>query len=588
VEIPLNSEQERAKTAPFKPLLIVAGAGTGKTRVLTSRLLHLTEQGAAPESICAITFTNKAAREMKERLEGRLEGGTKTPFVGTFHSLGARILRVNAKLLGRSSNFTIFDEGDSFSLLKKAVKNYPYAKKLGAAFFRNKISRIKDGGETEAGKEGELAAQVYADYEEALKKNNAFDFDDLIQKPVLLFQNYPTVLKKYRDAFRHILVDEYQDVSRAQHEFVKLLAHGAESLSLVGDSDQTIYSWRGSDVNIFLGFHKDWPRGQVVFLNKNYRSQANIIYAASTLIAGNSERPPLAKEHPLSPTKEGGSKIMLFEAALPDTEAEWIADQIEKNFSNQESVGVLYRTNAQSRALEQAFLAREIPYIIFGGVKFYERREVKDIMAAVRYAANPADEPSAERLQKTFGKRRFPELLGLVALAEKLPPLEMLKAIIRTTDYFDYLEKNFVNFRERRENIAELLRFAGTFENLTEFLEQVSLLQSTDETTPREKAVHMMTIHLAKGLEFDQVFVAGVAEGILPHARSLSSNSELEEERRLLYVAMTRARSHLALSFYDLPSRFLTELPGDAVSFQSETSDNNSFTDSDERYITLD
>lgn len=568
--------------------MIVAGAGTGKTRVLTSRLLHLIENGAKPESICAITFTNKAAREMKERLESSLAGIEKGPFLGTFHSLGARILRVNAKLLGRNSNFTIFDEGDSFSLLKKTVKNYPYAKKLGAAFFRNKISRIKDGAEPEGGKEGELTGQIYADYEEALKKNNAFDFDDLIQKPVLLFEEYPMVLKKYRAAFRHILVDEYQDVSRAQHQFVKLLAERAESLSLVGDSDQTIYSWRGSDVNIFLGFRKDWPQGQVVFLNKNYRSQANIIYAASTLIAGNSERPPLAKEHPLSPTKGSGSKVELFEAALPDTEAEWIADQIEKTPLEKESVGVLYRVNAQSRALEQALLAREIPYIIFGGVKFYERREVKDIMAAMRYAVNPADEPSAERLQKTFGKRRFPELLGLVALAEKLPPLEMLQAIVRTTNYFDYLEKNFVNFRERRENIAELLRFAGTFENLTEFLEQVSLLQSTDEATPKEKAVHMMTIHLAKGLEFDRVFVAGVAEGILPHARSLSSNSELEEERRLLYVAMTRARNHLALSFYDLPSRFLTELPGDAVSFQSETSENDSLTDSDERYITLD
>lgn len=548
------------------------------------------QTGAEPGTICAITFTNKAAREMKERLLDSNLLGRKgaAPFLGTFHSLGARMLRVNAKLLGRNSRFTIFDESDSFSLLKKVVKRYPIAKKLGAAFFRDQISKMKDGAEVSGESvEGELVLSIYSDYEAELKKNNAFDFDDLIEKPVRIFRKFPAVLAKYRNTFKNILVDEYQDVSRSQHEFIKLLAEKADSLSLVGDSDQTIYSWRGSDVNIFLGFEKDWPQGQVVFLNRNYRSQGNIIYAASILISGNSERPSLAKEHPLSAVKEKAAPVFLFEAALPDTEAEWIAGQIENIPLDKESVGVLYRTNAQSRALEQALLGREIPYIIFGGVKFYERREVKDILAGLRYASNPSDEPSAERLQKTFGKRVFPKFSALIPLAEKIPPLEMLRVFIKTADYFGYLEKNFVNFRERRENVAELMRFAGTFETLPEFLERVSLLQSTDEA-PREHAVHMMTIHLAKGLEFDRVFVAGVSEGILPHSRSLSSNSELEEERRLLYVAMTRARSHLALSFYDLPSRFLTELPGDSLTFQSETSDNDSFKDSDERYITLD
>jgi len=590
MEIHLNPEQDRARSAPLKPLLIVAGAGTGKTRVLMSRILYLLEGGAEANKICAITFTNKAAREMKERLANSNSSTPKgiSPFLGTFHSFGARILRANAKLLGRTNEFTIFDEGDSFSLLKKIVKPYPQAKKLGAAFFRNEISRLKDGTKiSKEDEQGELVHEIYAAYEAALKKNNAFDFDDLIYKPVMLFQKFPAILKKYRTNFRHILVDEYQDVSHSQHEFIKLLGEEADSLSLVGDSDQTIYSWRGSDVNIFLNFEKDWPEGRVVFLNKNYRSQENIIYAASTLISGNSERPRLAKEHPLSAVREKGTPVELFEAALPETEAEWIASQIENVPLETETVAVLYRTNAQSRALEQALLTREIPYVIFGGLKFYERREIKDILAGLRYISNPADSPSEERLQKTFGKRRFPELSALATLPRELLPLEVLKIFLKTTDYFGYLEKNFTNHWERRENVSELLRFAGTFESLSELLEQISLLQSTDET-PKDKAVHMMTIHLAKGLEFDRVFVAGVSEGILPHARSLATNSELEEERRLLYVAMTRAKNRLALSFYDLPSRFLTELPGDSLTFRSETSENNSFSDSDERYITLD
>jgi len=407
VETTLNPEQDGARSAPLKPLLIVAGAGTGKTRVLMSRILYLLENGAEANKICAITFTNKAAREMKERLANSNASFLKErgPFLGTFHSFGARILRANAKLLGRTNEFTIFDDGDSFSLLKKLIKRYPQAKKLGAAFFRNEISRLKDGTRiSEEDEEGELTHEIYSAYEAELKKNNAFDFDDLIHKPVMLFQKFPAILKKYRSNFRNILVDEYQDVSHSQHEFVKLLGEGAESLSLVGDSDQTIYSWRGSDVNIFLNFEKDWPEGRVVFLNKNYRSQQNIIYAASALISGNSERPRLAKEHPLSAVREKDAPVELFEAALPETEAEWIASQIENVPLETETVAVLYRTNAQSRALEQALLGREIPYVIFGGLKFYERREIKDILAGLRYISNPADSPSGERLQKTFGK----------------------------------------------------------------------------------------------------------------------------------------------------------------------------------------
>lgn len=591
MEIHLNPEQKTARDAPLKPLLIVAGAGTGKTRVLTSRIARLIEHGARPSEICAITFTNKAAKEMAERVFGSKisKGVREKPFIGTFHALGARILRAHAPFFKRNANFIIFDDSDSFALLKKIVKAHRGAQKLGPAFFRNAISKIKDGSPIEkASLEGELILAVYEDYESALRKNNAFDFDDLIAGPVTMFRKSPLILSSYTNRFRHILVDEYQDVSVRQYEFIKLLGEKAESVSVVGDSDQTIYSWRGSNINIFLGFERDWPEAQVVFLEENYRSSGNIIDAASYLISHNTERPRITKEKVLRTANPKGSPVTIFEAALPETEAEWIASRLETLPLSKESVAVLYRTNAQSRALEQALLEREIPYLIFGGLKFYERREIKDILAGLRYALNPEDSVSTDRLQKAFGKRRFFELQPLHAVAQTLPPIETLLRFLKLTDYFSYVERALTNPGERRENIAELIRFTGEFETLPELLEQIALLQSTDSTAEQSTAAHLMTIHLAKGLEFDHVFVAGVSEGILPHARSLTDPSSLEEERRLLYVAMTRARASLALSFYDLPSRFLSELPGDATFFQSETSNSDRYEDTDNRYITLD
>jgi DNA helicase-2/ATP-dependent DNA helicase PcrA len=343
---------------------------------------------------------------MAARVLPNLEG-KEIPFIGTFHSLGARILRKEAKRVGRDFNFVIFDESDSFSLLKKVVKEFRMGQKLGPAFFRNAISEAKDSGKVpeKDSLEGEIVFQVLEKYEHALKENNAFDFDDLISKPRYIFEHMPEAFEKYKKQFTHLLIDEYQDVSGGQYAFVKLLAKNSESITFVGDSDQTIYSWRGSDINIFLGFEKEWPESIVVFLEENYRSTQTIIEAASALIHHNSERPSISKEKELRTENPRGNPILMFEAANSESEADWIASKIEN--SGPQGTAILYRTNAQSRALEQALLAREIPYIIFGGLKFYERREIKDILAGMRFISNPKDSVSEERLQKTFKKRAF-------------------------------------------------------------------------------------------------------------------------------------------------------------------------------------
>lgn len=661
----LNVQQQLAVQAPDKPLLIVAGAGTGKTLTLTSRLIHLILHGVRPSNILALTFTNKAAREMETRAallaqEHKIFLGQSSfynnrgPFIGTFHSLGARILRNEARHLGRKPNYVIFDDHDSLQLIKKILKEEGIkGRELGPAFFSRRIAAIKnnllppqDLLSTEKPQDA-LAHKIFLRYEEGLKKSNAFDFDDLIEKMVRLFSARPERLQIYRRRFTHILVDEYQDLNPAQYAFVRLLASERAQLSVVGDDQQMIYGWRFANLETFLNFEKDWPDTQIVLLEENYRSTSNIIRGASAVIAQNKRQKPKQ----LWTKNPAGKLIKILEAEDEEEEASWIADEIENVFAaldageNREvvkvgHVGILYRTNAQSRAIEQALLERNIPYYIFGGLKFYERREVKDVLAVLRYISNPADVISLERLQKTFTKSgwgRIEEGLRASSNANRTgrgrSPLETIKLFLETADYFRYLQKNFPNALERQENIAELMRFASNFSDLPSFLEQVSLLQSTDmpggdakkeaanvnlndrqeknfpheasasphagsrlakqekseeNRSPRGAQVHLMTIHLAKGMEFNRVFVLGAGEGLLPHARSLSSDDEVEEERRLMYVAMTRARQELSLSFYDLPSRFLFEIPQELVEFQSLISERTVLDDSEERYITLD
>ncbi len=599
-DLGLNLQQKRAVEAPLdKPLLIVAGAGTGKTRTLTSRILHLIQKGVPGGEICALTFTNKAAKEMVERVERGLRAkfpAGRGPFIGTFHSLGARILRAECRKLGRKPNFAIFDDHDSSQLVKKILKGLGAPKTPeGPAWFLNTISRVKNGSLAiatlrESTRQSErLAAEVVTEYEKSLREQNAFDFDDLIQKVVWLLGHEPEVLRKYHARFSCVLVDEYQDVNNTQYEMVRLLAGGRGRVSVVGDDQQTIYSWRGSNFEIFLNFEKDWPESQVVLLEENYRSSGNIVSAAQAMIQNNLRQKPKK----LWTAKEAGLPLTLIEAGDEDEEAEWLAAGITglRVEHPDWSIGILYRTNAQSRAVEQALLGRRIPYQVYGGLKFYERKEIRDAVAALRVASNPEDATGRERLEKEFGKGRTVALLAAFASAPAQTPLALLTVFMDSIDYTSYLYKNYPNALERRENVLELLRFAAQYEDLPPFLEQISLLQATDSLKGGERGrmpVEIMTMHLAKGLEFDAVFVVGCTEGLLPHARS-EGPAELEEERRLFYVGMTRARQALYLSFYGLPSRFLSEIPAELMRFESLSSKKEEFDGEDEeRYISLD
>ncbi len=635
----LNPEQKKATEAPISPLLIVAGAGTGKTRTLTSRIVHLIATGIPPERICAITFTNKAAAEMADRvtvMTGIATGGgaeariasrqksNRTPYIGTFHSLGARILRRECAIFGREPNFAIFDDHDSLDLIKKAVRvvigspkkqdslTSPDKKKKEApALFAKKISELKNLPEervfekmsaVQSGRAGDKTSRediqrVFTAYETALRRNNAFDFDDLIEKPVAMFRAHPEILRKYQNNFDAILVDEYQDINPKQYEFIRLLADGHRNLTVVGDDEQTIYTWRYADIKIFLDFDKDWPGAAVHFLEENYRSTGNIIRAASAVVQNNRFRTPKK----LWTNQKAGDPITIYEAWGENDEAAWIAGQIAdmhnlrtdgaNGADKKPTIAILYRTNAQSRAIEQALIRENIPYKIFGGLKFYERREVKDAVAALRYTANTRDELSRERLEKNLSKRKFAEFHAAILAATGAngeqaaspKPTDIIKLFLETFGYFDYLEENFINADERTENIAELISFASGFDNLPELLERLSLLQATDDKNAAAKSeaaaaqipVHLSTIHMAKGLEFDAVFLAGAAEGILPHIRSIESDASLEEERRLMYVAMTRAKKNLSISFHGLPSRFIAEIPEEytAVASDAEKSD---------------
>jgi DNA helicase-2/ATP-dependent DNA helicase PcrA len=380
--------------------------------------------------------------------------------------------------------------------------------------------------------------------------------------------------------FDIILVDEWQDINPMQYELVKLLAGEHRNLSVVGDDEQTIYTWRFADIRMFLNFDKDWHGAKIHFLEENYRSTKTIINAAQAVAERNRFRTPKK----LWTSNAGGEPIILFEAWGENDEAMWIAQRISalQLSGPNESIAILYRTNAQSRAIEQALIRHNIAYRIFGGLKFYERREVKDAVAALRFAANGKDEVSRERLEK-FSKRKFAAFHDAIASKKDMDPKEILDIFLETFGYFDYLEENFMNSGEREENISELEKFAEEFKTLSELLEKISLVQSTDapsggviaDTNKINSVVHLSTIHLAKGLEFDAVFIAGAAEGVLPHIRSIDRDDSLEEERRLMYVAMTRARKKIFISFSGMPSRFLSEIPEEylSVAIQREDGD---------------
>lgn len=577
----LNETQSEAVHHKNGPLLIAAGAGSGKTKTLTSRLLHLLESGVDASQIIAITFTNKAAKEMKSRivLASKNDPSFIMPFIGTFHSLGVQILKQEAALVQRTPFFTIFDEEDSSSLIKSIIKEMQLsADRFSPYSVIGQISRIKnelldieeyaDGGRYE-----QTIAAVYNKYNDALLKSNAFDFDDLIEKVVRIFQDNPKVLEKYQNRWQHILVDEFQDVNTNQYLFVKLLAVKHRNLFVIGDDAQSIYAFRGSDFRNFLNFEKDWENSTVIMLDENYRSTQNIIKAASALIKNNKFQKPKN----LWTKNSEGELIHLLAFQNAEEEARAVAEKVKDALRKGESpkeIAILYRTNAQSRALEQSLIRHQVPYEIFGGLKFYARKEIKDIVSALRYAYNPQDISAVTRINKNFNKAPRAMLLQTMPrLAEELTLVELINYFLEQTRYVEYLATHFKNPDERLDNIRELIQFAAGFKNPRDFLEQVTLLSSLDGRPKlQENAVKLMTIHLAKGLEFDRIFIVGANEGLLPHERSMIKSDELEEERRLMYVAMTRARLHLTISFYDLPSRFLGELPPELIEFTKVSS----------------
>jgi DNA helicase-2/ATP-dependent DNA helicase PcrA len=636
----LNQSQKEAVDYCSGPLLILAGAGSGKTRVLTYRIAYLIGvRKIKPHKILAVTFTNKAAGEMKERVEGLLGKASVGVWVSTFHSWCARTLRREAHLLGYSRNFSIYDQDDQRSVIKKCMEELEISpKKLSPDAIGNRISSAKDkllkwqdlSSQAEDYFE-ENVAKIYRIYQGKLEQANAFDFDDLIMKTVELLRERPQVLERYQNRFEHILVDEYQDTNHAQYVLVNLLASKNKNICVVGDEDQSIYGWRGADINNILDFEKDYPDAKVIKLEQNYRSTQVILSAAGAVVRNNQSR----KGKTLYTRLEGGERVRLFVLENEHQEAEALVNQIQSlvqqdDYSLSDFV-ILYRTNAQSRVLEQKLRDYGTPYVIVGGLRFYERKEVKDILAYLKVLANPKDDLSLKRIinvptrgigAQTVAKidrfrlqnkislleaikkadlidglsPRFKKSIGSFArlldefgtLKGKLPPDELAERIAERTGYLDELKKErTVEAENRIENVKELINAISEFQERSEqptlegFLEEVSLITDIDLWDERKDAVTLMTLHAAKGLEFRTVFIAGLEEGLFPLSRSLESPSELEEERRLFYVGMTRAKERLFISYalnrrrfadmMNLKSRFLDEIPEELLEVEDYT-----------------
>lgn len=570
----LNPKQEDAVKTIKGPVLVIAGPGSGKTLALTHRVAYLIAQKIKPENILAVTFTNKAAEEMRERIDSLTANQpnslTARPTICTFHSLCARILR---KELPRK-HFTIYDESDQLSLIKQVIKDLQIDKEqFKPKLVLNHISSAKselidENDYAESANEyfTQTISKIYFAYQNALNRNNALDFDDLIMKTVQLLQKKPKILKGYQNKFKYILVDEYQDTDHSQYVLLNLLAQKHQNLFIIGDIDQSIYTWRGADFRNILNFEKDYPKTKIIMLEENYRSTKNILAAASHIIAKNI----LRKEKNLWTQNPKGQPIKIIEADNEKQEGYFIISEIEKLIS-QKNLGlndftVLYRTHAQSRAIEETFLKYNFPYKIIGGIRFYERKEIKDVLAYLKLLQNPLDTVSQERIKKI--RRPLPKV------NKKLLPREILEEILEKIDYKNYLKDD-----ERWENVSELFTVIQKYNDLGKFLEDVSLLSQADEVDNRKNLVNLMTFHSAKGLEFKNVFIIGLEEGIFPHSKSMFDQSEMEEERRLCYVAMTRAKENLYLIYAcqrhlygsilaNPPSRFLEDLPNNVTTIQ--------------------
>ena len=581
------------------PVLVIAGAGAGKTRVITERIKYLMEKGVPPSKILAVTFTNKAAGEMRERITVQ-DSGFKNqfvnresrfinlPFVGTFHALGLLIIKENLEKLGIGKNFTIIDEDDSIKILKDCEKELEIdPKEYDPGRFKHQISRLKNQMTTRReftaeGFFGEILGRVWERYEEKLKKQNFLDFDDLLLRPAKLLTEDRAAKEQYQERWQYIHIDEYQDTNEVQYALSKILSAKRGNILIVGDIDQAIYSWRGADFRNVLTFQKDYPGAKVITLDENFRSTDIILEAANALIINNKERLPKN----LWTRKLGKDLIRLMAAENEIHEAKMIAEEIlflKRNKIPFSEIAALYRTNAQSRALEEAFLSYGIPYRVVGGVRFYERKEIKDILAYLRLVKNPDDEISKKRIINVPPRKKkkidFGELMeNLRKSSENALPYDFLKNLIQKIGFREYLDDGTEKGLERWQNVQELLSISRNMKELGEFLEHVSLFSADDlpagkagKYDPQASRAVLMTMHAAKGLEFEAVFVAGMEEGLFPHSLSYEKEN-MEEERRLCYVALTRARTRLYLTLAsrrmifgervsNMPSRFLKEIP---------------------------
>ncbi|GLH65469.1 DNA helicase PcrA [Parageobacillus sp. G301] len=634
----LNEQQQAAVKTTEGPLLIMAGAGSGKTRVLTHRIAYLmAEKRVAPWNILAITFTNKAAREMKERVQGLLGGAAEEIWISTFHSMCVRILRRDIDRIGIDRNFSILDTTDQLSVLKNILKEKNIdPKKFDPRAILGTISNAKNElltPEKFAKKVSsyyeKIVSDVYEEYQKRLLRNHALDFDDLIMTTIQLFERVPEVLEHYQYKFQYIHIDEYQDTNRAQYVLVKMLASRFKNICVVGDADQSIYRWRGADIQNILSFEKDYPNAKVILLEQNYRSTKRILQAANEVIEHNVNRKPkkLWTENP------EGQKIVYYEAMNESDEAQFVAGKIKEYVDSGKrrysDFAILYRTNAQSRVMEEVLLKSNIPYKIVGGLKFYDRKEIKDVLAYLRVIANPNDDISLLRIinvpKRGIGVSSIDKIvsyasenglsvfealgelehIGLSArtaasliefrrqleqwaqLQEYVSVTELVEEVLDKSGYREMLKaEKTLEAQSRLENIDEFLSVTKHFENVSEdksliaFLTDLALISDIDQLNEMngedQDAVVLMTLHSAKGLEFPVVFLIGMEEGIFPHSRSLDDEDEMEEERRLAYVGITRAEEELFLTSAQMRtlfgytninpvSRFIREIPEELV-----------------------
>lgn len=556
----LNEQQLAAVEHAGSPLLILAGAGSGKTKTLTAKAAHMVATGkSSPEEILLVTFTNKAAGEMRERVSAAV--GKRLPNVGTFHSMAARILRRKGQMIGITPSFVIYYSGDQEDLVKEimAEQNIDpkrYKPRTLAGAISSAKQELVDPTSYEQMARGmfqEMAAGIYREYQKRLSKYSALDFDDLLSQVVRLLRESPKTLSYYQSAFGEVMVDEYQDTNTSQYVLTRLLSDGHKHLTVVGDASQSIYKWRGADYRNLMRLRKDYHDLTEIRLEQNYRSTQNILTAATQVITHNKSHPILE----LFTDKGDGEKITLLEGFSAGDEAARVTAEIEKNLeggADWNEIAVLYRTNAQSRALEEAFIRAGIPYVLVGGTKFYERREIKDVLSYLKVLLNPQDGVSYKRAEK-LGKRRLANLLG--GRDEYMEgghtAEDMLEYVLTRTGYLSKYDAEVEEDLSRIENVHELKSVATEFSDLPSFLENVALVQAeyyADEKSKRDKsAITLMTLHAAKGLEFRIVFLVGLEEGLFPHSRSLTEEDEMEEERRLMYVGITRAKEKLYLSY---------------------------------------